>query len=268
MPEIFQYDFMLRAFGAGLLIAVLAPVIGTFLVVRRYSLLADTLSHVSLVGVATGLLLNFNPVLGAVSAASLAAIGMEKLRERTKILSEAILALFLSGSLALALIILSFSTGLNAGIFSYLFGSIATVTAADIRIMAIAGIIVLTATLSLFKQFFLISHDEEYATVSGLPVKILNLILMLLAAVTVSLSMRIVGVLLVGALMVIPVLTAMQSGKGFTRTLLLAVGYSLLSVAGGLFAAFYLNLPSGAAIVALALLLFGASLLSFRKRQV
>ena len=265
MLQIFQYDFMIRAFIAGLIIGVLAPAIGVFLVVRRYSLLADTLSHVSLVGVSAGVLFGFNPILGALVVSSAAAFGMERLRESRKIFGESILALFLSGSLALALVLLSLSHGLNVNVFSYLFGSITTVTNQDLLIIGLFGLLVLVTVLGLFKKFFLVSYDEELAKANGLPVRFLNVTLMVLAAVTVSLSMRVVGVLLIGALMVIPVLTATQFGTSFLKTAVYAVGLSLAAVIIGLFSSFYLNLPSGATIVVTALIFFGLSLLFNKK---
>lgn len=260
MLEIFQYDFMIRAFLAGLIIGTAAPVIGIFLVVKRYSLLADTLSHISLVGVAAGMLFGFNPVLGALAASILAAFGMERLRENRKIFGESILALFLSGSLAIALVILGLSHGLNVNIFSYLFGSIATVSADDVWLIGIFGSLVTLVTLLLFKRLFLVAHNEELARVSGLPVSFLNITLMVLAAVTVALAMRVVGILLVGALMVIPVLSAIQFGLGFKKTVALALVFSLVSVISGLFVSFYLNLPSGGAIVVICLFVFALSL--------
>jgi zinc transport system permease protein len=260
MLEIFQYDFMIRAFAAGLIIGVIAPIVGIFLVVKRYSLLADTLSHVSLVGVAAGVLFNFNPIFGALIASTLAAFGMEKLREKRQLFGESVLALFLSGSLAIALILLGLSHGLNVNIFSYLFGSITTVSKSDLLIIGGFGVAVIITTFVLFKKFFLVSFDEELAKANGLKVGALNVGLMVLAAIAVALSMRVVGVLLIGALMVIPVLAAIQLGRSFSKTLAFAVGFSLSSVIAGLFASFYLNLPSGAAIVVFALIFFGLSL--------
>jgi len=261
MLEIFQYDFMLRAFAAGLIIGILAPIIGLFLVVKRYSLLADTLSHVSLVGVALGVLLGFNPVAGALGISILAAFGIERLRENKKIFGESVLALFLSGSLAIAVVILGFTNGLGVNIFSYLFGSITTVTTGDLQIIGTFGLIVIILTAWLFKRFFLISYDEELAKANGLRVEWLNITLMILAAITVALAMRIVGILLVGALMVIPVLSALQFGKSFKITSRLAVIFSLIGVLAGLFSSFYLNLPSGGAIVVCCLIIFVISLL-------
>lgn len=255
---------MIRAFMAGLIIGVLAPIVGIFLVVKRYSLLADTLSHVSLVGVAAGVLFNFNPIFGALIASTIAAFGMEKLREKRQLFGESVLALFLSGSLAIALILLGLSHGLNVNIFSYLFGSITTVSLGDLFIIGGFGAVVIIATLILFKKFFLVSFDEDLAKANGLPVSILNVSLMVLAAIAVALSMRVVGVLLIGALMVIPVLAAIQLGKSFSKTVVYAVSFSLVSVIVGLFSSFYLNLPSGAAIVVCALILFGLSLMKKR----
>lgn len=267
MLSIFQYDFMIRAFAAAFIIGALAPVIGIFLVVRRYSLLADTLSHVSLVGVALGMLLNFNPIIGAIAVSAFAVMGMDKLRETRKIYGESVLALFLSGSLALALILLALSGGINTNIFAYLFGSITTVTASDLWIISIFGFIVAAITFLEYKRFFMISYDEELARADGLPVHILNIALMILAAITVALGMQAVGILLVGALMVIPVLTALQFGKSFTKTLLYAIFFSILSAIIGLFASFYLNLPSGATIVITAIVWFILSLIITRNKS-
>jgi zinc transport system permease protein len=265
MLEIFQYDFMVRAFIAGIIIGIVAPVIGVFLVVKGYSLLADTLSHVSLVGVATGMLFGFNPVVGALIASTIAAFGMERLRESRKIFGESVLALFLSGSFAVAVVLLGLSHGLSVDLFAYLFGSITTVSTGDLWIIGIFGLVVILTTVWLFKRFFLVSYDEELAKASGLPVTLLNIMLMILAAITVALSMRVVGILLVGALMVIPVLSAIQFGRSFLKTTLLALILSLIAVFTGLFASFYLNLPSGGTIVIFCLVLF-TLILVFNRR--
>lgn len=261
MFSLFEYDFMVRALSAAIIIGLLAPAVGTFLVIRRYSLLADTLSHVSLVGVALASLLNITPLVGALVASVAAALGMDKLRESKKIYGESVLALFLSGSLALALTLFSVSKGLNGGIFSYLFGSITTVTVLDLWIMFVFGFGVILLISLLFKKFFLLSYNEELAIANGLPTKFLNSLLMILAAFTVALSMQVVGVLLVGALMVIPVLAASQFAKSFIYTYVLAIIFSVLASVFGLVASFYLNLPSGAAIVLVALLIFIFSLI-------
>ncbi|MEK7538799.1 MAG: metal ABC transporter permease [Patescibacteria group bacterium] len=265
MLEIFQYDFMVRALGAGLAVGVVAPLIGMFLVVRRYSLMADTLAHVSLAGVAVGLLLAINPIFSAIVFSLAAALGIESLRNSRRLFGEAILALFLSGSLAVAVIILSFAKGFNANLFSYLFGSISTVSLSDLFITIGLAVVVFFATVLLYKEMFFVAFDEELAQANGLPVKWINIAMVMLAAVAIALSIRIVGVLLIGALMVIPVISAMQYSRGFRTTLILSVIFSLTSVIAGLFASFYLDLASGGAIVVVALMLFLVSLVITKK---
>lgn len=256
MFEIFQYDFMVRAFIAGIMLSVIAPVIGTFLVVRRYSLLADTLAHVSLFGVAVGLMTRLNPLITAVIASVVAATGMERIRLSKRVSAESVLALFLSGSLAAAVVLMSATRGLNANVFQYLFGSITTVSWQDILIIAICGAVVFVTVFILYKEFFFISLDEELAMADGLSTKSLNAILLVLAAVTVALSLRVVGVLLVGALMVIPVLTAIQFGRGFRATAGFAILFSVIAVVVGLILSYYFNVASGGAIVLTALTSF------------
>ncbi len=260
MLAIFQFDFMLRAFGAGILIAIIAPLVGMFLVVRRYSLMADTLAHVSLAGVAAGLLAGINPVLTAIMASVLAAFGIERLRSSKKIFGESVLALFLSGSLAIAVVLISLSNSFNVNLFSFLFGSISTIQPSDLYMIVALGIPVVGIILIFYKELFLVSIDEELAQASGINARFFNLLFIILAAITVSLSLRIVGVLLIGALMVIPVITAMQFGRSFKQTILLALLFSLVAVMTGLFLSFYIGLASGGTIVLNSLVLFLLSL--------
>ncbi|MCK9344639.1 MAG: metal ABC transporter permease [Candidatus Pacebacteria bacterium] len=260
MLEIFQYDFMVRAFEAGIAIGIVAPLIGMFLVVRRYSLMADTLAHVSFAGVAIGLFFKVNPVFTAIGLSVLASFGIEALRSSRRIFGESVLALFLSGSLALAVIILSLSKGFNANLFSYLFGSISTVSTTDLWVTVALAVVVFLDIVLLYKELFFASFDPELAQASGLPVKAINFMMVMLAAIAVAISIRIVGVLLIGALMVIPVISAMQYGRGFLTTLVLSVIFSITSVIAGLFASYYFNLASGGAIVMVALLIFLFSL--------
>lgn len=264
MLNIFAFEFMQRAFVAGIAIAITAPLIGNFLVVRRYSLMADTLAHVSLAGVAIGLLTKQQPLLTAVIASVAAAVAIETLSKNKKIFGESVLALFLSGSLAVATIILSISGGFNVDLLSLLFGSITTVSSVDLWfITALAVLVILTITV-LYKELFFASFDEQVAAAAGLRTRTMHLILVILAAITVSLAIRIVGILLIGALMVIPVITAMQYRLSFKRTMGLSVLFSLVAIITGLMISFYLNLPSGGTIVMIALGLF---LLSLRAKK-
>jgi zinc transport system permease protein len=260
MLEIFQYDFMVRAFIAGTIIAAISPLIGTFLVVRRYSMMADTLAHVALAGLAVGVLLQTQPVFTAMITTVVAAIGMEQLRIKRNIMGESVLALFLSGSLAIAAVLLSIAKGTSMNPFAYLFGSIATVSAQDVQLIAVLGGVVVLIVLLFYKQFFFVSFDEELAKASGLRVQALHLLLIVLAAVTVSLAMRIVGALLVGSLMVIPVIAATQFGRGFRSTIGIGIAISLLAMLSGLTLSYYFGTASGGTIVVVALACFAASL--------
>ncbi len=249
MPEIFELDFMVRAFAAGLLVAVIVPLIGVFLVVRRYSLMADTLAHVSLVGVAIGLLTKTHPVASAVIASTVAAILIERLRGVKKI----------------AVVIISLARGLNANLLSYLFGSLSAIDTTDLYLLGALFIVVIASITLLYKEFFLVSFDEELAEASGVKARTLNLFMVILAAVTVSVSMRIVGVLLIGALMVIPVISARQFDKSFLQTMFLSVAFSITSVISGLLLSYYYDLASGGTIVLVSLCIFFISIVANRR---
>lgn len=256
--DIFQYSFIVRGLEAGLVVAIIAPAIGIFLVLKRYSLIADTLSHVSLAGIASGLLLGINPILTALGAAVVASLGIERLRTSKKVYGESALALFLSGSLALAVVILSLAHSFNANLFSYLFGSIVTVTASDVWIILILAIVVLLMLGIFYKALVYVTFDEEAAKVSGVPVRLVNTVLIILAALTVALAIPIVGVLLIAALIVIPVVTALQLKKSFATTIIYAEVFSIFSVVAGILASFYFNLATGGTIVLIMLVLFAA----------
>ena len=255
----------MRGLIAGVIVALIAPLIGVFLVLRRYSLIADTLSHVSLAGLAIGALFGVNPVLTALAATLLSSIGIEKLRNTRKIYGESALAVFLSGSLALAVVLLSLARGFRTNLFNYLFGSIVTVTTSDVYIIAILAIVVVAVLAAFFKELVYITFDEEAAQVSGIPTRFINTVLILLAALTVSLSIPIVGVLLIAALIVFPVITALQFRQGLKTTLIIAEIISLVSVLAGIIVSFYLNLATGGTIVLIMALIFIATLVGAKK---
>ena len=260
MPEILQYSFMVRALIAGAIIGLVAPLIGMFLVLRRFAIFADALGHAALVGVALGVVLGISPVIAALIVCIGVALTVEQMRSQRRLPSDATLALFLSGSLAIAIVIISLAQGFNINIMSYLFGSITTVQNGDLWVISGLGVLALLLTVGLYKELFYISFDEESARVSGLPIRPINLMLVGLSALTVALAMRIVGVLLVGALMVMPVLSAFQVARSFAGALKLSVVFSLASVVAGLVGSYYLNVAAGGAIVVVALGFFLASL--------
>ena len=254
--DILSYGFVIRGFEAGIIIALIAPLIGIFLVLRRYSLIADTLAHVSLAGVALGFLTGISPILTALVVTTISSLGIERLRESKLVYGESSLALFLSGSLAIATILLSIGKGFGANLFNYLFGSIVTVTQSDVYTIAIIGAIVAAVVALLYKELISISFDDDFAQVSGIPVRRINAILILLAAVTIALAIPIVGALLISALIVIPVVTALQFRRSFSTTLIIAEMCSLVSVISGILLSIYFNLATGGTIVLVMLAIF------------
>ncbi|WP_345979972.1 metal ABC transporter permease [Sulfurimonas sp. HSL3-2] len=256
----FEYDFMQRAFIAGFIIATLASISGSFVVLKRYSMMTETLAHSALVGVAVGLFAGLSPLWMAVVMAIFSAWLIEYLRSTFHLYSDAILAIFLSGGLALAIIIVSLGGAFNNSLFSYLFGSILAVSDEDLVTMAIFGSIALVLLLGFSKELFFISYDEEVAQTSGIKVKMLNYLLVTIVAVIIALSIRVVGTLLIGALMVIPSIAALQYRQGFLKTVLISLAFALLSVVIGMTLSYYYSLPSGATIVMCVILFFVISL--------
>ena len=247
---------MVRALWAGVIIAVIAPFIGSFLVVRRLSLIADALSHVALTGVAIGLLMGVNPLITTIFCTVFTAYIIEEIRSNERVSGESILAMILPGGLALALILISVANGFNANLFTYLFGSITTVTQQDVWIILLLGICVGSILLLFYRQFMYTSFDEESARTSGISTRLVNHTFMILIALTVSVAMKVVGALLIGALMVIPVITAMQVVRGFKASIFVSILIAIVSVIVGLVVSYYINLPAGATIVMVSIFLF------------
>lgn len=264
MTEFLQYGFMQRAFIVGAVTALVCPAIGVFLVPRRLSLIADSLAHVALAGVALGLFLGVSPVLGALAVTLTGAVGIERLRAGGRLQGDAALAVFLSGGFALAVVLLSLARGFNADLFAILFGSILTVSPLDVWLILALGAVVGATIWGFYPQLLAITLNEELARTSGIRVGALNLTLTLLTALTTVVAMRIVGVLLVSAMIVIPALTGFALARSFRQALLTAIGAALASVAAGLVAAYHIGLAAGGTIVLTALLIF--ALASFVSR--
>ena len=265
MFEMLSYDFMQRAFIAGLFIATLASISGTFVVLKRYSLMSETLAHSALVGVAVGLVAGYNPLWVAVVVSILSAWLIEYLRSSFSIYSDAVLSIMLSGSLALAVIIVSLGGAFNNSLFSYLFGSILSVSDTDVYTIVVFGSISLAFLLLFSKELYFIAYDEEVAKTSGIKVKFLNFLLVTVVAIIIALSIRVVGSLLIGALMVIPTVAALQYRVGFRNTMFIALFFALFSVIFGMSLSYYFSLPSGATIVLSVIAIFIISLLINRK---
>jgi zinc transport system permease protein len=256
MIEILTYPFMQRALIAALLTGLIAPAIGTYIVQRRLSLLGDGLGHVALAGVGLALLTGTAPIPLAVVACVAGAVVVEILRQRGKASGDVGLAILFYGGLA-AGVFLSGISGVGAGgLAQYLFGSLTTVTAGDLRLIAVLAIVILVTTLGLAPQLYAVSTDEEFARTQGLQVRFYNIAVVSLAAITVALAMRTVGLLLVSALMVVPVAAARNLVRGFTAALIYAVAIGVATAVGGAAASFYVDAAPGAFIVLLAITVF------------
>lgn len=253
---LFQETAFFSAFGVAMLLGVLSPLVGIFLVMRRFSLLADTLAHVSLFGVAVSSFFGLPMTSGAFLGAVLGGGAIELFRQSRRVLSDATLALFLSGSLSLAVLLFALK-GIDAEeIEAYLFGDLNLVTGHDFfLILGIASVLALFF-FAFYRQLFLATLDEDLAKVNGVPVKRLNVVFMLFASMVVAVAIKIVGVLLVSSLIVLPVMAGLQWQLGFKKTLLLSLGLSEIAVIVGFMLAFAWGIPSGAVIALCTLITF------------
>lgn len=269
MPAFLQYDFMIRALIGGVLVGGLAPVLGAFLVLRRFSLLADSLSHVALLGVAVGLAINIAPQGVTFAIVAAGALAIETLRAKGKLPGDVALAVILYASLAGAVCVISIVSGFNVDLLSYLFGSILTVTSADLWMLGALAAFVFAAVTVFFVELAQASFDEDLAAVSGVPVRWVNLGVALLAAAAITLAMRVMGALLVGALIVMPAFAAQSLASSLRGTVVAAAALGMGSAVVGLIVAFYADLPGGGAIVlvAFAVLLAAAGWRQARPRS-
>ncbi len=242
-------EFMRLAFAAGAIVGVLAPAVGFFLVQREMSLIGDGIGHVAFAGVAAGYLLGISPVWTALAAALIGAGGIEWLRARRQAAGDQALAIVFYTGIAGGVVLISAAGALNANLFSYLFGSILTVTGSDLVVIAVLGIGALVVLAVLMRALIAVSLDEDGARVAGLPVPVLNGVISMLAALTIGVSMRIVGILLIAALMVLPVIAAQRVAWSLRSTIGLSICFGLLSVLVGLTVSYYANLPPGGTIV-------------------
>jgi zinc transport system permease protein len=264
----FDFEFMRLAFAAGAVIGLLAPVVGFFLVQRQMSLIGDGIGHVAFAGVAAGYLLGISPVWTALAAAIIGAAAIEWLRSHRKAAGDQALAMVFYTGIAAGVVLISAAGALNANLFTYLFGSILTVTRQDLLTIAVLGFAALVLIAVLLRSLLAVAIDEEGARVSGLPVPWLNGAVAMLAALTIGISMRIVGILLIAALMVLPVIAAQRIAWSLRSTLGLGVVFGLGSVLAGLTLSYYANLPPGGTIVltATGLFLAAAALETVRAR--
>jgi zinc transport system permease protein len=250
--SILEADFMRLAFATGAVVGVLAPAVGFFLVQRRMSLIGDGIGHAAFAGVAAGYVVGISPVATALAASVLAAVGIEWLRSRHRAAGDQALALVFYTGIAAGVVLVSAAGALNANLFAFLFGSILTVTTSDLALIASLGAAGLAVVAVLYRSLVAVSIDPEGARVSGLPVAFLNVVLAGLAGVTIAVSMRVVGILLIAALMVLPVIAAGRLAWSIRSTMLISIAIGLASVLAGLTISYYADLAPGGAIVLLA----------------
>jgi zinc transport system permease protein len=269
MLGIFHYEFLQNAFLTGILIGLLAPLLGVFIVVRRLSLIAYALSHVTLAGIAASLLLEksfaqfsgLNPLYLGMFFSVGGSLFIEKLRAVYKHYQELAIPIILSSGIGLGVIFISLANGFNTDLFSYLFGSVTAVSRTDLWVILIISLFVISLVISLYKELFLLSFDEEYAKASGIAAKTIHFFFIVMVALVIAASMRIVGILLVSSLMTLPVAASIRITKGFKQTIFMSIIFGEISVLGGLFTAYYLNLAPGGTIVMIAVLILIAAIL-------
>ena len=266
--ELLSSPLMQRALIAAILVGAAAPVVGTFLVQRRMALMGDGIGHVALTGVALGWLVGSWAGLvpqdtlalpGAVVAAMVGSVVIELVRERGRTSGDLALALMFYGGIAGGVLLIKLAGGTNANLISYLFGSISTVSTADLWWTAGLAVLVLGVGVGLRTALFAVSHDEEFARASGLPVRLLSMIVATLAALTVTIAMRVVGLLLVSALMIVPVAIAQLFARSFSRTMALASVTGVAVSVTGLVLTYWQDIPPGATIVVLAVLVYAVA---------
>ncbi len=266
LEGLLQYEFLQNAFIAGVLIGFIAPLLGVFVVVRRLSLIADALSHVTLAGIAASLfiekrfgLVGINPLYMGMAFSVTGSLFIEKLRGIYKHYQELAIPIILSGGIGLSVIFISLADGFNTDLFNYLFGSVSAVSRSDMwAVVGISAFVVLIIIL-FYKELFLLSFDEEHAVASGINSKLIHFIFIITVALVIAASMRIVGILLVSSLMTIPVAASIRIANGFKQTIFFSVLFGEISVIVGLILSYHLDLAPGGTIVVLAVfILIGA----------
>ncbi|WP_139492572.1 metal ABC transporter permease [Brevibacillus dissolubilis] len=276
LADWWNYEFLRYTLFSGLLIGLICPILGTFLIVRRLSMMADGLSHVTLSGVAAGMLLGkkfalfaaINPLFFGMVFSVIGSLFIERLRKVYKAYQDLAIPVILSAGLGLFTVLVSVADGFNTDLYSYLFGKIVTVTIEDLlALVGVAAAVLLTVAL-IYKELFAVSFDEEFARVSGVARKRINLWFMVLVALTIAASMRIVGVLLISALITLPVAASLQIAGSFRQAIWYSIIFAEISVLSGLYIAYMMDWASGGTIVLAAVLILMIVLLGKRVRNL
>lgn len=254
--EIFKQDFMIKALITGIFIAISCSLLGVFLVLKNMSLIGDGLAHVSFAAIAIGLLVSDKPIIISIPIVIVASFLVLLLKEKAKIDADATIGLLSSFSIAIGVIIASVAKGFNIDLFSYLFGSILFISPSEMILSGILAIILIVLVLLFYNDLFSITFDENFAKISGIKVRRINYLLSVLISVTIVLGIRIVGTMLISSLIIFPSVSALQISKGFKRTLLFSVLFSMIAVVLGIVFSYILNVPTGALIVVVNAIIF------------
>ncbi|MED1863443.1 metal ABC transporter permease [Fictibacillus nanhaiensis] len=257
MLPFLKYEFLQNAFLTGIMVGLLAPVLGVFIVVRRQALIADALSHITLAGIAANLLLGkwssffaaANPIYMGMAFSVGGAIFIEQLRKVYKHYEELAIPIIMSAGIGLSVIFISMADGFNTDLFNYLFGSIIAVKSSDVWTVFAILVVVLLFVFFMYKELFVLSFDEEQGKLSGIRSNWILVAFMAITALVIAASMKIVGILLVSALMTLPVAASIRIAKGFKQAIWLSVLFGEISVISGMFLSYYLDLASGGTIV-------------------
>lgn len=272
IQALFSYEFLQNAFLSGMIIGFIAPLLGLFIVVRRLALIADALSHVALAGIAGSLYLSqqvlffsaLNPVYFGIGTAVGGSLLIERLRTVYKHYEELAIPVILSAGIGLGAIFISLSKGFSADLMGYLFGSVSAVSRQDLFVVLLIALVVIAFIYFFYKELFILSFDAEYSKVSGVYSKFIQLSFMVVTALVIGASMRIVGILLVSSLMTVPVAGAMQIAKSFKGAMVASIVLGELAVIIGLISAYYLDIAPGGTIV-MTSILFLLVILSWKK---
>lgn len=254
--EIFKQDFMIKALITGIFIAISCSLLGVFLVLKNMSLIGDGLAHVSFAAIAIGLLVSDKPIIISIPIVIVASFLVLLLKEKAKIDADATIGLLSSFSIAVGVIIASVAKGFNIDLFSYLFGSILFISPSEMILSGLLAIILIVLVLLFYNDLFSITFDENFAKISGIKVRRINYLLSVLISITIVLGIRIVGTMLISSLIVFPSVSALQISKGFKRTLLFSVLFSMIAVVLGIIFSYILNVPTGALIVVVNAIIF------------
>ena len=252
----FLYGFMRQAFQASFLISIIAPILGLFLILRRQTLLADTLSHVSLVGVALGLLLGVAPTWTNIVVVIFASILLEYIRIIYKSYTEISVAIMMSGGMALALVLMSFNDTTAMSLNTFLFGSIVTISVEQVLFLLVLTLLIITLYIFFRRPMYVLTFDEETAFTSGLPVRMMSIAFNVITGVAIAIIMPIVGALLVSAILILPAAISMRLSKSFTGVILIGIILAVIGMSSGLTISYYQGTPPGATITLVFLVIF------------